>query len=230
VQGRIVVTKSAWLHPAHRNWPLRVGINFSWPHPAKAGRYCSFPGRPSLPAAEGRCGWGRNLFADDLGGAGRTSTGGTGTSSRNPCRIKAVGLIAVAVTAAASAITACGSSAPISTPTPFGSGTSSATSAAAAQSFTSLTRAQVKEICTDLLAWSTAALAEDPPRFTPRLESDEQEAAGTKLGRDMSMLDSALQTDNSQALEPGPPGQPSDAQVLAQDCQSYGILIPLWSS
>jgi len=138
--------------------------------------------------------------------------------------IKTVGL-AVAVTAPALAITACGSSAPISTPTSFHSGIS----AAATQSSTSLTTAQVKEICTDLRAWSRAALAEDPPRFTPRLESDEREAAGTQLGRDMSMLDSGLRTDNSLALEPGPPGQPSHAQMLAQDCESYGILIPLWS-
>ena len=51
--------------------------------PAGAGTSCNFPGRASFVAAKDRTRWGQNFFANDLGGARRTWTGGAETSPWN---------------------------------------------------------------------------------------------------------------------------------------------------
>ena len=63
------------------------------------------------------------------------------------------------------------------------------------------------------------------PRFDSTLEADEALAQGTILGTGLATLDSDLQTINSDALLPQLPGQPSDPQALATDCQAYGVTI-----
>jgi hypothetical protein len=79
----LVSSRSFWLHPTKSNWLQVASSNFSWPRPAGARTSCNLPGRSPLVAADGRCGWGRNIFANDLGGAGRTSNCGAGTTSQN---------------------------------------------------------------------------------------------------------------------------------------------------
>ena len=70
-------------HHSRRFRPHIVSSSFFWPHPAESGTSCITPGRPPFVAANGRSRWGQNFFANDLGGAGRTSNGGAGTSSQN---------------------------------------------------------------------------------------------------------------------------------------------------
>lgn len=41
-------------------------------------------------------------------------------------------------------------------------------------------------------------------------------------------MDNDLPQINSLALNAGSPGQPSDGQALASDCQAYGVTISLW--
>jgi hypothetical protein len=81
--GGTVFTGSSWLHPTKSNWPHHVGSSFFWPHLAGARTSCNLRGRAPFVAAKGRATWGRNCFANDLGGAGRTWNGGAGTGSRN---------------------------------------------------------------------------------------------------------------------------------------------------
>jgi hypothetical protein len=123
------------------------------------------------------------------------------------------------------AVTACGSS---------GTSTSTSSPAAAASTPASspagLASTQATQICNDLLAWSKVAYNEDMPRFTQALVNDtnEAEAADSQLGSDMGSLETDLTQINSLALEPGPPGQPSDAQAVDYDCQQYGVNIQDW--
>ena len=107
---------------------------------------------------------------------------------------------------------------------------SSPTAATPASSPAGLTSAQGTKICNDLLVWSKVAYTEDMPRFTQTLVNDtnDAEAANSQLGADMGSLESDLTQINSLALEPGPPGQPSDAQAVDYDCQQYGMNIPDW--
>ena len=133
-------------------------------------------------------------------------------------------LLAGAATAAALALAGCSSSAPTVTVT-----ASSATpSSASASSPTGLTAAQGGSICQDLLAWSKVAANEDQPRFTSTLINDVNEAGTTQLGNDMTTMENDLVSENSLVLEPGPPGMPSDAQMVDYDCQVYGVNIPSW--
>jgi hypothetical protein len=57
------------------------------------------------------------------------------------------------------------------------------------------------------------------------MQADEQEAQGTQLGDDLSTLDNDLQSENSAAFDPGPPGDPQDMQILEQDCAAYGVTV-----
>jgi hypothetical protein len=63
------------------------------------------------------------------------------------------------------------------------------------------------------------------PRFNATMQADEQEAQGTQLGSDLSTLDNDLQSENSAALDAGPPGDPQDMQILEQDCATYGVTV-----
>jgi hypothetical protein len=118
-------------------------------------------------------------------------------------------------TFAAFAIAACGSSSPSTAANP-------AAESSTAPVFTS---ADGASICNDLNTWWQAANNEDMPRFDPTMEADEQEAQGTQLGDDLSTLDSDLQSENTDALLPGAPGDPGDMQILTQDCQAYGVTL-----
>jgi hypothetical protein len=93
-----------------------------------------------------------------------------------------------------------------------------------------MSSAQGTQICRDLLAWSKVADNQDQPRFTQTLVNDVSEAGSSQLGTDMGNLESGLETENTLPLLPGPPGQPSDAQIVDDDCQQYGVSIPLWAS
>jgi hypothetical protein len=93
-----------------------------------------------------------------------------------------------------------------------------------------MSSAQAAQICRDLLAWSKVAGNEDQPRFTQTLVNDVNEAGSSQLGTDTGNLESDLETENTLPLLPGPPGQPSDAQMVDDDCQQYGVSIPLWAS
>jgi hypothetical protein len=130
-------------------------------------------------------------------------------------------VIAAMISAAALTATACGVSSSSSRPASQAASPSTVASSPAA-----LTNAQGQQICNDLLAWVGTANNEDQPRFTPALQTDEQEASGTQLGQDLSALDDDLQTENTLPLLPGPPGQPSDWQVLASDCHQFGVTLP----
>ena len=100
----------------------------------------------------------------------------------------------------------------------------------AAATSAAMSSAQAAHICSDLLAWSKVADNQDQPRFTQTLANDVSEAGSSQLGTDMGNLESDLVTENTLPLLPGPPGQPSDAQVVNGDCQQYGVSIPLWAS
>jgi ABC-type phosphate transport system substrate-binding protein len=86
-----------------------------------------------------------------------------------------------------------------------------------------LTTAQAQAICNDLNTWAKTAENEDEPRFNSQLESDETEASGTSFGSDLVQFDDSLQEINSDALEPGPPGDEQPVQQVEADCQSYGV-------
>jgi ABC-type phosphate transport system substrate-binding protein len=86
-----------------------------------------------------------------------------------------------------------------------------------------LTTTQAQTICNDLNTWAKTAANEDEPRFSPQLESDETEASGTSFGSDLVQFDNSLQEMNSDALEPGPPGDEQPIQQVETDCQSYGV-------
>lgn len=53
------------------------------PQPGGARTRCYLPGRARLLGAKGPAGWGQNFFANDLGGAERSYSGGARTSSQN---------------------------------------------------------------------------------------------------------------------------------------------------
>ena len=57
------------------------------------------------------------------------------------------------------------------------------------------------------------------------MASDETMAGNTSLGTDLQTLDANLQTLNSNALMPSPPGYSPATGVgaLQQDCTAYGI-------
>jgi len=88
-----------------------------------------------------------------------------------------------------------------------------------------LTCSQGASICHDLDVWLVQAWNEDQPRFTANMESGETEAGDTSLGTDLRTLDANLQTLNSNALMPSPPGcsPATGVGALQQDCTAYGI-------
>lgn len=106
-----------------------------------------------------------------------------------------------------------------------GSRSSNAPAHSAATTVPGLTTAQGVSICNDLQAWYNVAYTEDMPRFNATMQADEQEAQGTQLGSDLSTLDNDLQSENSAALDAGPPGDPQDMQILEQDCATYGVTV-----
>lgn len=87
------------------------------------------------------------------------------------------------------------------------------------------TASEGMSICNDVNSWLKTAENQDMPRFNATLESDESEAARTQLGSDLSSLDDDLQQMNSDALMPGPPGDPQPIQAVESDCKSYGVTI-----
>jgi hypothetical protein len=89
-----------------------------------------------------------------------------------------------------------------------------------------LTAAEGASICEDLAAWLPKAANEDTPRFTAKLEADVTKARDSKLGLDLTGLDSDLLSENATALLPGPPGDPQNVQLVKSDCQSYGVTLP----
>jgi hypothetical protein len=97
-----------------------------------------------------------------------------------------------------------------------------------------LTYSQGARICSDLNTWLAVAYNEDMPRFSAQMEADESqaEAANTALGSDLAILDSNLQSLNSVAFEPSPPGYspPTGISALQQDCSDYGVNVQLPSS
>jgi hypothetical protein len=125
----------------------------------------------------------------------------------------------VASAAAALTLTACASAA---TPKP------------AATAPAGLTYAQGQSICNDLAAWLPGAYNADMPRFSQKLGTDETEAvtASSQLGTDLSNLDSNLQSINSVAFDPNPPGYtgtPTGMAALNSDCAAYGVTLPSMS-
>jgi hypothetical protein len=96
-------------------------------------------------------------------------------------------------------------------------------SAQASTQSTALSTAQAQAVCNDLNTWATTAENQDQPRFNSQLESDETEASGTPFGNDLAQFDDSLQEMNSDALEPGPPGDEQPVQQVEADCRSYGV-------
>jgi len=45
----------------------------------------------------------------------------------------------------------------------------------------------------------------------------------TELGNDLVNFGNDLETDNSLALEPGPPGDEQPVQMVEADCGNYGV-------
>jgi hypothetical protein len=84
---------------------------------------------------------------------------------------------------------------------------------------------QGAQICGDLQTWLDQAWNQDTPRFDDTMTTAESEAGTSQLGSDLSTLDADLQTSNSEPLLPGPPGDPSDLQLLQGDCKSYGVTV-----
>ena len=82
---------------------------------------------------------------------------------------------------------------------------------------------QGARICTDLNSWAARAASQRMPRFSAAMQADESEAGGSQLGSDLSVLDGDLQTENSAALLPGPPGYPTDESALKADCRVFGV-------
>ena len=86
-----------------------------------------------------------------------------------------------------------------------------------------LSYSQGASICRDLNSWARIANNQYTPRFSAQLESDESAAAGSQLGSDLASFDGDLQTENSVALEPGPPGDEQSVQLVESDCSAYGV-------
>jgi hypothetical protein len=126
--------------------------------------------------------------------------------------------IAAALVTTAMVLAGCSGSAPTAKPKPSVSPT--------------LSSAQGERICNDLTSWAAAAANDDQPRFDAQMTADENEAAGTSLGNELSQLDSDLQTENSVALDPAPPGSGSltDLAPLQSDCAAYGVTFEGWNS
>jgi hypothetical protein len=126
------------------------------------------------------------------------------------------------------ALTACGAGVG-STPTSGGSDTTPASSAPAAPvsatTTPSFTLTEGADVCNDLNTWLQTVWNQNMPRFDATMESDEEDAQGTQLGTDLTSLDSDLQSENIIPLLAGPPGDPSDIQLVAQDCAGYGVTI-----
>jgi len=95
--------------------------------------------------------------------------------------------------------------------------------AAAASRATALTYAKAAAICNELNTWAQTAGNRDQPRFSAQLNQDETEAANTQLGNDLVTFGDDLETSNSLALEPGPPGDEQPVQMVESDCLSYGV-------
>jgi hypothetical protein len=91
----------------------------------------------------------------------------------------------------------------------------------------SLTAAQAAGICRDVNSWLVGAVNLDKPKFSATLTADEQKANGTALGHDLSTLDYDTQTQNSAALLPGPPGNPTAFGALTQVCAGHGVTLKL---
>jgi len=66
-----------------RAGPHVAGSSIFWPHVARAGRSCNFPGRVPLLAANGGPRWSQILLEYDQGGVGRSSPAGAEATSRN---------------------------------------------------------------------------------------------------------------------------------------------------
>ena len=81
---------------------------------------------------------------------------------------------------------------------------------------------QGARICADLNRWADRAASQPMPRFGVTMQADESEASGSQLGSDLATLDGDLQTENSAALLPGPPGYPTDESALKADCRVFG--------
>ena len=88
-----------------------------------------------------------------------------------------------------------------------------------------LSRERGEQICGDLQNWLGSAWNQDAPRFDQTMTAAESEARPSQLGKDLQMLDLDLQASNSEPLFPGPPGEPSDLQVLQRDCKAYGTTV-----
>jgi hypothetical protein len=73
--------------------------------------------------------------------------------------------------------------------------------------------------------WLVRAWNEGQPRFTGKMGLDETEAGNSNLGTDLQTLDANLQTLNSAALMPSPPGfsPATGLGALQQDCTAYGV-------
>ena len=86
-----------------------------------------------------------------------------------------------------------------------------------------LTNAQGATICTELNSWAQTANNQDQPRLSTQLAKAGTAAAGTELGSDLVSFGDDLQTSNSLALEPGPPGDEQPVQMVEADCKTYGV-------
>jgi hypothetical protein len=79
-----VSTRCSWPRFSKRWWPHLASTTHHLLTPAGwARRCCNLPGRALFVAASDRSGWGQNIFANDLGGAGRTSRSGADARSQN---------------------------------------------------------------------------------------------------------------------------------------------------
>jgi hypothetical protein len=90
-----------------------------------------------------------------------------------------------------------------------------------------LTVGQGASICNDLNSWLVQAWNQGAPRFSATMTADETNAGNSSLGTDLQTLDSNLQSLNSLALQPSPPGYspPTGLGALQQDCAAYGVAI-----
>jgi hypothetical protein len=90
-----------------------------------------------------------------------------------------------------------------------------------------LTVSQGASICNDLNSWLVQAWNQGAPRFSATMTADESNAGSSNLGTDLQTLDSNLQSLNSAALMPSPPGYspPTGLGALQQDCTAYGVAV-----
>lgn len=129
----------------------------------------------------------------------------------------------MAISAAFTCLAAAACSSPKFNNTPIAASSPAPTAASASPA--RLTEAQSAQICQDIQAWILGADNQDMPRFSTTLQTDEAQARGMALGYDMTSLDNDLQSENTDALLPTPPGQPSDISSLSQDCNAYGVTL-----